>query len=538
MENMQAGSPSSFWWMLAIPAAPVPLTLEGVSGATIAAIAVAMLTCIILLSWTAKGGPAWWGYKKSMGGPRGVPVIGSMLAMKGLAHRNLDALSRQCGGGQLIDMMAFSMGTTRAIVCSTVQHAKELLNSAAFADRPPKEAATLLMFERAMGFGPSSDYWRHLRRLAATHLFCPRRVLAAEPLRRQLSTTLVSHMSSLSFVDEGIRVRDVVQRVSLQNIMGCLFGRTFDSSSERWGEVAEMVKEGYDLLGILNYSDHFPLLSFLDLQGVRKRSKKLLPKVHGFVEDVIRQHKACPPASSDDSDFVDVLLSLEGSDKLQDSDMVAVLWEMVFRGADTVAIVLEWILARLVMHQDIQERLHKEIDKVVGNSRAVAESDIPKLSYMQAVVKEVLRMHPPGPLLSWARLAIHDVQIGGHFIPAGTTAMVNMWAITHDEKVWKDPESFNPERFLSDAYDVNILGNDLRLAPFGSGRRVCPGRALGMHTVHVWLANLLHHFKWLPVAEHPVNLSELLKLSCEMKYPLYAKPVKKSGNDITDFTVA
>lgn len=196
---------------------------------------------------------------------------------------------------------------------------------------------------------------------------------------------------------------------------------------------------------------------------------------------------------------------------------------MVFRGTDTVAILLEWIMSRIVLHQDIQTKVQNEIDTWVGRDRHVEDSDIPNLPYLQAIVKEVLRMHPPGPLLSWARLAVHDVHVDKVFVPAGTTAMVNMWAITHDPTIWKNPWTFKPERFIEE--DVPIMGSDLRLAPFGSGRRVCPGKALGLATVHLWLARLLHRFRWLPA--QPVDLSETLKLSLEMKKPLTCRVVRR-----------
>ena len=159
------------------------------------------------------------------------------------------------------------------------------------------------------------------------------------------------------------------------------------------------------------------------------------------------------------------------------------LQEMIFRGTDTVAILLEWVLARMVLHPEIQSKAQSEIDSMVGHGRSVSDSDIPKLPYLQATVKETLRVHPPGPLLSWARLAIHDVQIGDNLIPAGITAIVNMWAITHDDKIWSEPEKFEPERFIEQ--EVGIMGSDLRLAPFGSGRRVCSGKAMGLATVNL-----------------------------------------------------
>lgn len=202
---------------------------------------------------------------------------------------------------------------------------------------------------------------------------------------------------------------------------------------------------------------------------------------------------------------------------------------MIFRGTDTVAILLEWILARMICHPEIQAKAQNEIDNAIGVNTMVADSDLPNLPYIQAIVKETLRFHPPGPLLSWARLAIHDTHVGPHFIPAGTTAMVNMWAITHDHEVWPEPERFRPERFLED--DVPIMGSDLRLAPFGSGRRVCPGKSMGLATVQLWLAQLLHKFKWIGYStDHEVDLSECLKLSMEMKQPLVCKAFPRASS--------
>lgn len=195
---------------------------------------------------------------------------------------------------------------------------------------------------------------------------------------------------------------------------------------------------------------------------------------------------------------------------------------MIFRGTDTVAVLIEWILARMVLHPEFQSRVHDELDRVVGKSRPVKESDIPAMVYLAAVVKEVLRLHPPGPLLSWARLSITDTTVDGYHVPAGSTAMVNMWAITRDPRVWSDPLDFTPDRFVTTPADVefSLFGSDLRLAPFGSGRRTCPGKTLGLTTATFWVASLLHEFEWVPSDPNPVDLSEVLRLSCEMAHPL------------------
>ncbi|KAJ3685582.1 hypothetical protein LUZ61_014746 [Rhynchospora tenuis] len=483
--------------------------------------ALALFIITFLFLWFYPGGVAWALSKahQTIPGPTGIIFAFSGTA----AHRVLAQISHSLHAKRL---MAFSVGFSRFIISSHPDTAKEILNSSSFADRPVKESAYELLFHRAMGFAPFGEYWRNLRRISATYLFSPRRIQSFSESRREIGESMVREIRGLMERDGLVCVKRVLHFGSLNNVMMSVFGKRYDFLSGEGVELEEMVREGYELLGVFNWGDHVPFLRWLDLQGVRRRCRRLVSKVSVFVGKIIEEHKLKRGMNSGakmekcggDGDFVDVLLNLEGDEGLSDSDMVAVLWEMIFRGTDTVAILLEWILARMALHQDIQSKAQSEIDMCTSNgSRLVSDSDIANLPYLQAIVKETLRMHPPGPLLSWARLAVHDVHVVDQLVPAGTIAMVNMWSITHDKQVWSDPTEFNPERFIVE--DVSVTGSDLRLAPFGSGRRVCPGKALGLATVHLWLAQLLQSFRWVP-SDSGVDLSECLKMSLEMNNPL------------------
>ncbi|XP_073062377.1 cytochrome P450 78A3-like [Primulina eburnea] len=482
-----------------------------------------LFSCLILnlVFWAHPGGPAWAKYKwrnptssksRCIPGPKGVPVIGSINMMTGLAHHKIAAAAEACGGKRL---MAFSLGDTRAIVTCNHEVAKEILSSATFADRPVNETAYNLMFNRSIGFAPYGLYWQTLRKIASTHLFSPKQIKASENQRLEIASEMVSLFASSK---DGFRVRNVLKLASLNNMMCSVFGRRYalDSVNSETEELRFLVDEGYDLLGEVNWADHLSFLTDFDIQKIRLRCSRLVPRVSKFVGRIVAEHKA--ETCKLNRDLVDVLLSLEGTDRLSEADMIAVLWEMIFRGTDTVAVLIEWILARLVLHPDVQSKVHEELDKVVGRSRTVTESDLTELVYLTAVIKEVLRLHPPGPLLSWSRLSIRDSAVDGYHVPAGTTAMVNMWAITRDPQVWDDPLSFKPERFM-EGESFSVMGSDLRLAPFGSGRRSCPGKTLGMTTVNLWVAKLLHELELVPCGPR-VDLSEVLRLSCEMVNPL------------------
>ncbi|GMN31314.1 hypothetical protein TIFTF001_003203 [Ficus carica] len=520
---------------------------------------------ISFLYWAHPGGPAWGRYRWNNGrqkdktahtvavatditnpiipGPRGFPILGSLHLMANLAHRRLASAASGIGAKRL---MAYSLGETRVVITCDPDVAKEILNSSAFADRPIKESAYSLMFNRAIGFAPYGVYWRTLRRIAATHMFSPRQISASEEQRLRIANQLVAMIARHYTYDHDqqydrnpFQVRAVLKQASLHNMMGSVFGRRYElaSSNAESDDLSRLVEEGYELLGKLDWSDHLPWIGSLDLQRIRFRCSQLVPKVNRFVSRIIQEHRANYKSGGNNHDFVDVLLSLNGPDKLSDHDMIAVLWEMIFRGTDTVAVLIEWILARMVLHPDIQSKVHDELDRVVGISRPLTESDIASTVYLPAVVKEVLRLHPPGPLLSWARLAIIDTVVDGYHVPAGTTAMVNMWAITRDPQVWPDPLEFKPERFASGPgadVEFSVMGSDLRLAPFGSGRRACPGKALGLATVTFWVGTLLHEFKWVGSDHDPVDLSEVLRLSCEMANPLAVKvhPRRRSTTKI------
>ncbi|KHN34817.1 Cytochrome P450 78A4 [Glycine soja] len=466
------------------------------------------LLAISLNYWLVPGGFAWRNYdyyqtKKKLTGPMGWPILGTLPLMGSLAHQKLAALATSLNAKRL---MALSLGPTPVVISSHPETAREILLGSSFSDRPIKESARALMFERAIGFAHSGTYWRHLRRIAAFHMFSPRRI------HGDMVKSAWREMGEKGVVE----VRRVFQEGSLCNILESVFG-----SNDKSEELRDMVREGYELIAMFNLEDYFPF-KFLDFHGVKRRCHKLAAKVGSVVGQIVEERKR-DGGFVGKNDFLSTLLSLPKEERLADSDLVAILWEMVFRGTDTVAILLEWVMARMVLHQDLQKKAREEIDTCVGQNSHVRDSDIANLPYLQAIVKEVLRLHPPGPLLSWARLAVHDVHVDKVLVPAGTTAMVNMWAISHDSSIWEDPWAFKPERFLKE--DVSIMGSDLRLAPFGAGRRVCPGRALGLATAHLWLAQLLRHFIWLPA--QTVDLSECLRLSMEMKTPLRCLVVRR-----------
>ncbi|KAI7757422.1 hypothetical protein M8C21_016058 [Ambrosia artemisiifolia] len=525
------------WWAITYPTFLETYTSNITFVLTYGIITFATLAFV---TWTLSsyGGPAWKNGRNCMGcvpipSPLGLPVFGSLLCLvHDLPHRTLACMARSSQAAT--QLMAISVGSTPTVVASDPQTAREILTSQHFSNRPIKQSARLLMFNRAIGFAPNGTYWRLLRRISSSHLFAPKHIFAHEHARVQECTSMINNIADEQSLHGFVVLRKHLQVASLNNIMEIVFGKRYTKigDAHEYMELQKMVREGFELLGAFNWSDHLSWLNnFYDPSRVKERCVALVPRVRKFVKKIIDEHKLRSSTNlGEDYDFVDILLSLSGEEKLCEDDMVAILWEMVFRGTDTIALLIEWVMAELVINQGIQSKLRFELDTVMG-TKNLNDAEITKLPYLQAVIKETLRVHPPGPLLSWARLSTTDVHLtNGMVIPANTTAMVNMWAITHNPDIWECPFVFDPDRFLTTAggSNVDVRGGDLRLAPFGAGRRVCPGMNLGLVTVSQWVAKLVYNFEWDHDMAHSVDLTEVLKLSCEMKKPLCAKVVSRS----------
>ncbi len=190
-------------------------------------------------------------------------------------------------------------------------------------------------------------------------------------------------------------------------------------------------------------------------------------------------------------------------------------------GTDTTACTVEWALAELLRHPEFAKKAREELDDVVGLERVVDESDIPQLKYLQAIVKETFRLHPPIPLLL-PHENIKACEVGGYHIPPNTRLYANVWAIHRDPSIYENPLEFNPERFVGS--DVDLKGKDFQLLPFGSGRRVCPGVPLALTNVQMELARFLHSFTLsLPKGENlqDMDMNEVLSITAPKAISLH-----------------
>lgn len=200
---------------------------------------------------------------------------------------------------------------------------------------------------------------------------------------------------------------------------------------------------------------------------------------------------------------------------------------MFFAGSETTSISIEWGFTELLRNPSVLSKVREEIDRVVGQDRKVEESDMDNLPYLQAVVKETLRLHPALPLLL-PRNTMEDTNYMGYLIPKDTQVFVNAWAIGRDPDSWEDPLTFNPERFLNSS--IEYKGQHFELIPFGSGRRICIGFPLAHRVVHLTLATLAQSFDWeftSGMSPKSLDMEERLGLTLRKKNPVKIIPKRR-----------
>ena len=196
-------------------------------------------------------------------------------------------------------------------------------------------------------------------------------------------------------------------------------------------------------------------------------------------------------------------------------------------GTDTTSNSVEFALAEMMNKPQIIQKLQEELDSVVGKDNVVEESHLPKLTYLYAVMKEVLRLHPALPLMV-PHCPSETCVVGGYRIPKGSRVFVNVWSIHRDPSIWENPLEFIPERFLDGPWDYS--GKDFKYFPFGSGRRICAGIAMAEKMFLFSLASLLHSFDWKLPEGQKLDLSEKFGIVLKKTVPLVLIPTPRLSN--------
>ncbi|KAK8510395.1 hypothetical protein V6N11_082442 [Hibiscus sabdariffa] len=459
-----------------------------------------------------------------------LPLLGHfhLLGTDQLLHRTFGDMADKHG-----PIFTVRLATHPALVVSNWEVAKELFttNDMNFSARPRSLAVKLMGYDQKMlGFAPYGPYWRNIRKLTRLKLLSSHRVELLAHVRDSEINCFIKELYDQTLKSRGVAVVEMKERIGnlkTNVIVRTLAGKRYNSGTDDESRrCQEAMAAFFHLAGLLLVSDFAPFLGWIDvLTGKMSKIKRIGKECDSIVGSWVKEHreKRLGENIKGDQDFIHAMMSVMDDDSIPieeaDTTIKATCLNLILGGVDPSAITFTWAVSLLLNNSRVLKKAQDELDIHVGKHRQVQESDINNLVYLQAIMKETLRLHPPAPL-SAPREAMEDCTIAGFHVPAGTRLVLNIWKLHRDPSIWLKPLDFLPERFLNDHANIDVRGQDFELLPFGSGRRVCPGITYALQFLHLALARLLHGFELGTVSDKSIDMSESPGLAVPKATPL------------------
>jgi trans-cinnamate 4-monooxygenase len=302
----------------------------------------------------------------------------------------------------------------------------------------------------------------------------------------------------------GVVLRRRLQLMMYNNMYRIMFDRRFESMDDPLflrlralnGERSRLA-QSFEY----NYGDFIPILRPF-LRGYLRICKEVKEtRLKLFKDFFLEERKKLASTRAMDNNglkcAIDHILEVQRKGEINEDNVLYIVENINVAAIETTLWSIEWVIAELVNHPEIQQKLRQELDAALGPGHQITEPDTHRLPYLQSVIKETLRLRMAIPLLV-PHMNLHDAKLGGYDIPAESKVLVNAWYLANNPDSWKRPEEFRPERFLEEESHVEANGNDFRYLPFGVGRRSCPGIILALPILGITIGRLVQNFELLP----------------------------------------
>ncbi|KAK4259576.1 hypothetical protein QN277_005893 [Acacia crassicarpa] len=474
--------------------------------------------------------------KKLPPSPPAVPILGNIfwLFKSSKNFADLEPMLRYLRS-KYGNIVTIYMGSTPAIFITAHETAHRALvrNSTVFAGRPRALPTTRVFFPNQHGvstsqYGPT---WRLLRQ-NLMQIIHPSRLHSYSQCRRSALDLLKKNI--IADIELGnnkaIPIYDRIELSMFALLSHMCFGQKFDEITVR-----EIQKVLHNLLHNFIRFNVLNFLPFLSKIVFRKLWKELLQirenQVNFLIPIIKSRREEYKEGKLGFTAYVDTLfdMKLPGSGrKLTDEELVSLCSEFLLAGTDTTGTTWLWAMANLVKNQAIQKKLVNEIDQVVKPGEEIEEKHLKKMPYLQATVLETIRRHPPGHFIL-PRAVTQDTEIEGYFIPRNAIVNFLVAELGWDPNVWEDPMEFKPERFLRKGQseggeyycEFDVKGySEIKMMPFGAGKRICPAISMALLHVEYFVANLVRDFKWTMEDGCEVDMTEKQAFTIVMKNPL------------------
>nr|AAG17469.1 cytochrome P450 [Triticum aestivum] len=433
-------------------------------------------------------------------GPSGAPIVGNWLQVgDDLNHRNLMGLAKRFG-----EVFLLRMGVRNLVVVSSPELAKEVLHTQGveFGSRTRNVVFDIFTGKgQDMVFTVYGDHWRKMRRIMTVPFFT-NKVVAQNRVGWEEEARLVVEdlKADPAAATAGVVVRRRLQLMMYNDMFRIMFDRRFESVADPLFNQLKALNAERSILSQsfdYNYGDFIPVLRPFLRRYLNRCTNLKTKRMKVFEDHFVQQRKEALEKTGEIRCAMDHILEAERKGEINHDNVLYIVENINVAAIETTLWSIEWGLAELVNHPEIQQKLREEIVAVLGAGVAVTEPDLERLPYLQSVVKETLRLRMAIPLLV-PHMNLSDAKLAGYDIPAESKILVNAWFLANDPKRWVRADEFRPERFLEEEKAVEAHGNDFRFVPFGVGRRSCPGIILALPIIGITLGRLVQNFQLLP----------------------------------------
>ncbi|XP_067312622.1 cytochrome P450 2K1-like isoform X1 [Pseudorasbora parva] len=427
-------------------------------------------------------------------GPTPLPLLGNLLILDAnKIHLSLCEMAKQFG-----PVFTVYLGPKKVVVLAGYKTVKQALVN--YADEFGDREITPLFHDLSEGYGilfSNGESWREMRRFALSNL----RDFGVG--KRGMEEKIIEEIHYLKGEFDKFEGKpfDTTQPVNyaVSNIISAIvYGSRFEYTDPQFTKMVDRananVRDGGSF-SIMLYNT-FPWLGpFLKskriiVRNVLKNRVEMTNLITGLLETL---------NPDDQRGFVDSFLMRKQSEEqsgnrdtyFHQENLLMTVGNLFVAGTDTTGTTLRWGLMLMAKYPHIQDRVHEEIERVIGGRQPVVE-DRKKLPYTDAVIHETQRLGDIVPL-NLPHKTSCDVHFNGYFIQKGTTVVPLLTSVLKDGSEWEKPNSFYPEHFLDEK--GQFVKRDAFM-PFSAGRRVCPGESLARMEVFLFITSLLQSYRF------------------------------------------
>lgn len=462
--------------------------------------------------------------KRGIAGPKPKIIFGNLLDYQNqfeLRHESLSLNAQKYG-----KIYGYYYGKYPVLHISDVDMAKEVLlkQSKNFINRFSFTAAS----RKSVGLLQARDEtWKNARE-SLSPLFSPANLKEMAAFTLKASQTLLQKMleASSQSPNNSIDVRRLFYNATMEASMASLFGIELDvqnHESQLQKELSTFIKSSADYSVAVSIS----LPAIMKYVGFLFNHRRLLAliKAVGILKQIVeerRQEILQTAGKNNRKDMLTLILKAEDNKKISTNDAVQHCLTFLVGGYDTTASTLCFVAHLLATHPRVQSRVLAEIDEKCPHENSLTYQNISKLTYMDMVINESIRIFSPGYIN--LREAKQDCWINGIEIAKGTGVAIAVKAIHEDPTLWPEPQKFIPERFSPDKITNHHCCSFL---PFSEGPRGCIGRKLGLINLKLTLARLLQKLQFKISDKTEVPMPTITQFTLVPKNPVYLRIVPR-----------